>query len=219
MADNVTLVVATDDVSGNHYQKVKLASGEADATTGVYTGNGSATNSLRVTVADDSTGVLSVAGGVAHDSADSGNPLKVGARAKSALSAVTLVASDDRTNLHADLDGALLVRPGSTIADKVSGNASNTDGTSTQCIAAQGAGIITELTLVILTNMHATDTIYVEIKDGTTTKLTVPVPAKGGVVVPIPDGLPGTANTAWNFDPSAATTTIYCSMVGRKIKG
>ena len=29
----------------------------------------------------------------------------------------------------------------------------------------------------------------------------------------------GTANTAWNFDPSAATTTIYCSMVGRKIKG
>lgn len=153
------------------------------------------------------------AGDVAHDAADSGNPVKMGAKAKATLSGVTLVAADDRTDLFADLDGALITRPFAPLGGIVSGNASNTDGTSTQCIAAQAAGIKTYLTTIILTNTSATMT-YVEIKDGTTAKLTIPVPATGGATVNLPAPLPGTAATAWNFDPGAATTTIYCSMVG-----
>lgn len=153
------------------------------------------------------------AGDVAHDSADSGNPVKLGAKAKATLSGVTLVAADDRTDLFADLDGALIVRPYAPLGGIVSGNASNTDGTNTQCIAAQASGIKTYLTTIILTNTSATMT-FVEIKDGSTTKLTIPVPATGGATVNLPAPLPGTAATAWNFDPGAATTTIYCSMVG-----
>ena len=156
-------------------------------------------------------------GGVAHDGADSGNPHKLGAKAIAALSGATLVAAADRTDLYAGVDGVLITRPHCSLEDVVSGNASNTDGTSTQCIAAQAAGIKTYLTSVILTNTSASN-IYVEIKDGTTVKLTIPVPANSGAVVPLPVPLGGTAATAWNFDPSAATSTVFCSMVGFKSK-
>ena len=96
----------------------------------------------------------------------------------------------------------------------ISGNASNTDGTSTACIAAQGSGVRTYLTDVTITNTSSNN-IYVEIKDGSTAKWTFPVPANGGVTHQFKTPLKGTANTAWNFDPSAATTTVYCSMSGQ----
>lgn len=156
-------------------------------------------------------------GTVAHDSADSGNPSKIGAKAESALSGITLVADGDRTDLHAGVDGVLITRPHCNLEDVVSGNASNTDGTSTSCIAAQGAGIKTYLTTITVTNTSSTDT-YVEIKDGTTAKHTIPVPANGGATLNLPVPLGGTANTAWNFDPGAAVTTMYCSMIGFKSK-
>lgn len=67
MADNTTLdpgaggdVVATDDITGVHYQRVKLTDGTADSTTAILAGGGAETGALRVTVASDSTGVLSV---------------------------------------------------------------------------------------------------------------------------------------------------------------
>lgn len=66
MADGVAITagsgttVETDDVAGRHYQKVKLADGTADSSTVIEAGNGTASGALRVTVASDSTGVLSV---------------------------------------------------------------------------------------------------------------------------------------------------------------
>ena len=160
---------------------------------------------------------VQAAGDVAHDTADSGAPAKIGAKASIALSALTLVADADRTNLFAGIDGVQIVRPHCNLEDIVSGNASNTDGTSTQCIAAQASGIKTYLTSVILTNTSAA-MIYVEIKDGTTVKATIPVPATGGAIFNPPVPIPGSAATAWNFDPSAAATTVICSMIGFKSK-
>ena len=168
----------------------------------------------RVALATDSPGVIAE---VAHDAADANGPLKVGTKAVAALSAQTLVAANDRSNAFSDLDGAVLVRHNTTLGDVVSGNASNTDGASTEVLAAAAAGIKHYLTTIILTNMHASSTIYVELKDGLTTKLTLPCPP-GGSVFNLPVPLPGTAATAWNFDPSAATTTIYCSVIGFKSK-
>jgi hypothetical protein len=52
--------VATDDVGGVHYQRVKLVDGTADSTTAIPAGGGTEASALRVTVASDSTGVLSV---------------------------------------------------------------------------------------------------------------------------------------------------------------
>lgn len=100
-------------------------------------------------------------------------------------------------------------------SNAVSGNASNTDGTSTSLIAAQGAGVATIITDVTITNTSASN-IYVELKDGTTAKWTFPVPANGGVTHNFHTPLRGTANTAWNFDPSAAATTVFCSASGFK---
>jgi hypothetical protein len=159
-----------------------------------------------------------VVGNVAHDAADAGNAVKAGAKATSALSGLTLVANADRTDLFAGLDGVLITRPHCNLEDIVSGNASNTDGSSTQVIAAAGAGVKQYLTSVVLTNTSSSS-IYVEMKSGTTVKATIPVPANGGAVfnpaVPLP---PNAANEAWNFDPSAATTTVFCTAVGFKSK-
>lgn len=156
-------------------------------------------------------------GGVAHDAADSGNPHKIGTKAVAALSAQTLVAANDRSNAFSDLDGAVLIREDATLGDQVNGNASNTDGTSTQVLAAGAAGIKHYITDVTLTNTSASN-IYVELKDGTTVKWTFPVPANGGVTHHFRTPLAGTAATAWNFDPSAAATTVYCSVAGFKTK-
>lgn len=156
-------------------------------------------------------------GGVAHDSGDSGNPIKVGAKAITALSGTTLVSSADRTDLQSDLDGAAIVRTDACIGDYVNGNASNTDGASTQVLAAGASGIKHYITDVTIANTSASN-IYVELKDGTTVKWTFPVPATGGVTHHFRTPIGGTAATAWNFDPSAAATTVYCSVSGFKSK-
>lgn len=220
MADNVDITpgtgatVAADLVGGVLYQRVKVAIG-ADGTAADWpVGSGDQSAVPRVTLATDSPGIIST---VAHDAADSGDPLKIGARAAAGLTSLTLVSAADRTDLIAGLDGALHVRNVS-LTDIVTGNASNTDGATTSCLAASGdAAIKTYLQSIILTNMSAT-AIYVEIKDDTTVKLTIPLPAGSGCVVNLPVPIPGTANKAWFFDPSAAATTVYCSMVGFKSK-
>lgn len=154
---------------------------------------------------------------VAHDAADSGDPLKIGFRAKDALSGATAVAADDRTDGMADLDGVQIIRNGSAQGDWVSGNASNTDGTSTQVLAAGATGIKHVITDVMLTNMSATG-IYVELKDGSTVKWTFPLPANSGVSKTFTTPLKGAAATAWNFDPSAGVSTVYCSVAGYKTR-
>ena len=144
-------------------------------------------------------------------------PLKVGHKAVAGLSGLTLVAAADRTDSYAGLDGAQYVRPHCGLEDIVTGNATNTDGTSTSCIASSGAGIKTYLTSVVLCNTSAT-AITVDIKDGSTTKVSLPLPAGSGCIFNPPIPIPGTAATAWSFDPSAAATTVTCSMVGFKSK-
>ncbi len=171
------------------------------------------------TQASPSTSYLSVvgAGDIAHDAVDSGNPVKIGGKAIAGLSTATLVAAADRTQLHIGLDGAIITRPHGGLEDIVTGNATNTDGTATQCIAAQSAGIKTYLTSIVLCNTSAT-AITVDIKDGSTVKVSLPLPAGSGCVFNPPVPIPGTAATAWNFDGSAAATTVTCSMIGFKSK-
>ena len=52
--------VATDEIAGAAYQKIKLTDGTEDGTTDIEAGNGTAASALRVTIASDTTGVLSV---------------------------------------------------------------------------------------------------------------------------------------------------------------
>lgn len=109
MADNVSVTegsgktIATDDVSGVQYQRVKLDVGGDGATTPV-TSTGLPVNDAGGSLTVD--GGVSASGDVAHDAADSGNPVKVGAKAVSAFPAA--VTANDRANLLADLVGRIL---------------------------------------------------------------------------------------------------------------
>lgn len=159
-------------------------------------------------------------GGIAHDSADSGNPHKIGAKAKSTLGGITLVSANDRTDLFADVDGVLLVREHAPLADNVSGVASITDGSSTSVIAAQGSGVKTYITDVAIANTSAT-AVTVDLRDGTggSVKWTFPVPANtAGVVYSFRRPLAFSANTAVAADPSASASTITVSLGGFKSK-
>jgi hypothetical protein len=155
---------------------------------------------------------------VAHDAADAGEPGKLGAKATTSLAGVTLVANNDRTNLHGGIDGVQITRNHCNLEDIVSGVASNTDGASTEVIAAAGAGVKQYLTSCSLINTSGTMT-YVELKSGTTVKWRFAVPATGGSNhtwdPPLP---PNAANEAWNMDAAAATTTLYGSLSGFKSK-
>lgn len=208
--------VATTTVGGREFQIVNVSKADGTVIDPVAAGSAAMAASVPVTLATDDTIKVPLAG-VAHDAADTGNPIKVGAKASAGLSGATLVAAADRTNLSSNLDGSINVR-NVPLEDIVSGNASNTDGTATSCIATAGAGIKQYLTSVTLTNMHASTVVYVELKSGTTVMHTLPCPPGGCTKNFDPPLPPNAADEAWNFDPSAAVTTIYCSMVGFKSK-
>jgi hypothetical protein len=95
-------VIASDDVAGVHYQFVKIAYGALDTATIV-------TSSVGLPVAQAGTWPVVAAGDVAHDAADSGNPLKMGAVAVAFGAAPTAAAAADRTNLYATRHGMVLV--------------------------------------------------------------------------------------------------------------
>lgn len=169
------------------------------------------------TVTTCSTVTTLTGSSIAHDSADSGNPHKIGAKAVSSLNSQTMVSANDRTNVFADLDGALLTRSDGAVGDRANGTASTTGTSDTSVLAAGGSGIKHHITDVTIANTSAND-IIVTLKDGSTAKWVFPVPAKGGVTHAFRTPLSGTANTAWNFAASSASTTVYCSVSGYKSK-
>jgi hypothetical protein len=164
---------------------------------------------------------LPVTGTVAHDSVDSGNPQKIGAKAETSLAGITAVADADRTDLYADADGVLLVKPFVPFGDVKNERIADTGGTST-AFSNFGAVASTRnyLTTIVVYNNSATAG-FVDIRDGTAGSVlfTVPAPAGSGSVInfPVPLRQP-TANTALAYDVSAALTTVYISVVGFQSK-
>jgi hypothetical protein len=164
----------------------------------------------------------SVSGDVAHDAADAGEPVKLGAKAESGLSGITLVADGDRTNLHAGLDGVLIVRGHTNLEDVVSERTTNTDGASTAFasgLGAPGANVYLRITSVTICNSSASF-CTVDLRDGSAGSVlwTIPVPATGGAIQNFDPPLKLSANTALAFDASAATTTLTISANGFKAK-
>lgn len=224
-------------------------------------GGGVEATALRVTLASDSTGVLSVDDGgstlsvddgggsltvdgtvavsgtvtvdlganndiqgiVAHDAVSSGNPVGIGAYATNSIEALTQVAAGDRTQLIADLNGALVTRPYTTPEEILSERVSDTSGTSTAftTFGAGGAGVHNYITTFSVWNSSATDG-YVDIRDGTAGSIlfTLPAPQTGGSAFNLPIPLKqSTANTALAYDVSAALSTVYISAIGYQAQG
>lgn len=163
---------------------------------------------------------LVVGGNVAHDGADSGNPIKLGLKATSSLSALTMVATADRTDAFGGLDGVQITRPHSNLEDRVSGVVGVTDGSSTSLVAAQGSGIRYCATTFVVSN-SSTSNVTVDIRDGTAGAVLMTIPAAanmGGAVISLQTPICTTANTAMATDPSSAASTVTTTAVGFKTK-
>lgn len=157
---------------------------------------------------------------VAHDAADAGNPLKVGYKATTSISGLTPVATNDRTDAFAGIDGIAIFRPHSNLEDRVSAVVGVTDGSSTQLIPVQGSGIRFCATTIILANSSATN-VTVDLRDGTAGSVLATIPAaanSGGAVVSLQTPLCTTANTIFAMDPSASASTITATAIGFKTK-
>lgn len=147
--------------------------------------------------------VTSLTGGtVAHDAADSGNPIKMGARAVTAL--IAAVANNDRADLTTDKFARLLATV-APLDQRVSSTLNRTNAEAGQLLAAAAstAYVVTAITVV---NAHASVGTKVEILDGASAKWKgYAGPLGGGFAITDPSGLfVGTANT--KLEGKCATT-------------
>lgn len=154
------------------------------------------------------------AGDTAHDAADGGAPVKVGGKAIDAEA--TAVGAADRVNFVADLTGKQITLPFSNPENFIHGFANATNTSDTALVAAQSAGVRTYITTLIISNVHASTATAVTIKDGSTGKLTIAVPAASTYTITFPVPLKGTAATAWNFAAAVGVSTVYVTAVGYK---
>lgn len=204
------------------------------------TGSGTATGALRVELANNGTGVLATVGtvttvstvttcstltggGVAHGSADSGNPVKIGVKAKASTEGVTLVSADQRTDLYADVDGILVTKASCTNDDVVSERVTNTDGASTAFTNfAAVASTHNCVSAISICNTSAS-AVTIDFRDGTAGSVlwTMMAPAGGGSIISCgnqPYLFRTSQNTALAFDSSAAVSTLSISVSGYQSK-
>jgi hypothetical protein len=122
-------------------------------------------------------------------------------------------ASGDAARGVLSLLGKLVALPYALPGELISGTGSSTGTADTALMAALGAGTQIYVTSIQAANSSATDTL-VHIKDGSTTLMTLAVPANGGAEAELPSPLRLTANTALNFASTTAVTTLYVSYHG-----
>lgn len=198
-------------------ERVTLASDDpAVATLGATTGaavitdaNGTIQQYLRGLVKlliTAGSALVTATGNVAHDGADSGNPIKIGGRAVSAE--IAAVANNDRTDFLTDLVGKLITLPYANPENFVSGaiTTAMTGTTTTSLLAAPAAGLRNYITQITVSNAHATVGTDVIIQDGSggTTLYTIPAAADyGGATLTFPVAL---------RQPTTATA-IFCANV------
>lgn len=234
VSGNVTVVQATAsnlnaNVSGTvtanagtgSFTVAQATAANLNATvTGTVTAN-AGTGNFSVAQATASSLNAQVVGDVADDSVDAGNPVKIGAYAEANPSTSVLVADADRVNIHADIDGLMMIKPYTSYGDILVERVTNTDGASTaSTVFGATVGARNMITTISVYNSSTTNG-FVDIRDGTagTVLFTIPLPANGGAItnftVPLRQT---TANTALAYDVSAALTTVYISFIGFKSK-
>lgn len=189
------------------------------------TGGGTEATALRVTIASDSTGVLSVddnggsltidgtvtasntSGDVAHDAVDSGNPVKIGTKAY-ALDGTepgTAVAEADRANAISDLYGRPYVEithPNYwfTSADYAVAQ------TNASIQAAPGVGKSLYITDITISNGATAGNITLLDGSGGAVKFEIYPAINGGVAVTLRSPIKLTANTALVITSTTVTT-------------
>lgn len=160
-----------------------------------------------------------VSGGVAHGATDSGNPIKIGGKARTADP--TAVSDGQRVDAMLDKLGRFIVGLGCLTENVFSGMTSSdiTNTTSTQVVAAGGAGVKYAVHCISVSNMNATVATRVDLQDGTTAKWPCSAAAGGGgcfTCSPIPFFV-GTANTALRAQAATSGANVRVGMAGCKV--
>ena len=171
--------------------------------------------------ANAGTGQFDVEGNVAHDAANSGNPIGLGGVATTSITGITNVINNDRTQLYSDISGRLIISPYVGPENMVNAHLVITNSSvSTSLLAGSAtAGVRNYITSLTATNTNTTTAVRVDFKDGTTNVVSFFLAAGGGgatLSMPVPLRL--TANTALNAQLSNATTTVYLSAQGFQLK-
>jgi hypothetical protein len=195
-----TSQVVTGFTTTSNYAYVRLTDGTNVATVGA-------------------NGGIEITGGTIHGTTDSGNPLKLGAKAESSIVGTPNVNDGYRTDLYADLDGVLITKPFCTFGDILTQRIFDTAGNSTAfTVFGSTASQRNYITTLTVYNSSTTNG-YVDFRDGVagSTFFTVPLPALGGATInfPIPLKQP-TVNQQLAYDVSAAISSTIISLVGFK---
>lgn len=133
------------------------------------------------------SGTFTAAGDVAHDAADSGNPVKVGHKAIAVGSSPTAVAAGDRTDSYATLHGIPFVQPGhpNVVTLRATYSSAQTD----TAIISVGAGnkiVVTRVRAALANDATGSPAILIGFHATTTPTTTGVVYAHPG----LPPGLP-----------------------------
>ena len=149
-------------------------------------------------------GTVGIANGQgAEDAAIAGNAVRTGGRVRTSHP-ITFVAND-AADVTITTGGAQVVKPYSVTEADWNFTGALTATTDVVVQAAAGAGLKRHVTLMQATNTGAA-AVDVLLRDGTTTRLQITVPAGQAIVLPIPTGMVTTANTALNVALSAVGT-------------
>lgn len=172
--------------------------------------------------ATDALGKLWTAatGEVAHDGVDSGNPVKFGGYAITALPAA--VSNADRVNVVADKFGRQITLP-VTVRDLVGTQTTTISASTTETtIVTAAANTFNDLVMLIVSNTSASTNTRVDFRDDTGGSVLFSLQVNGGqppVGFALPVPIPQTAvNKNWTAQCSASTTDIRIYAVFAKNK-
>lgn len=206
--------ISTDELAGGvKVQRVKVQHGTDGFANDVSTSSPLPVNvQSALPTGSNSIGQVDPRGNVAHDSPDSGNPVKIGGKARTALVAVS--TTSDRADLSTDKFGRIFA-VAAPPDQRVTGQVNRTDALAANVIAAPGASTAIVVTDILVTNAHATVGTKVSIRDGEAVKVTGFATANGGGFhLSNPDGLfIATVNTAISAicATSGSNTEIFVS--------
>ena len=159
-------------------------------------------------------GMLAVGGNIAEDTAATSNPLICGGVVRTALPASTVIAGDAIRGTYSQ-SGQLITKQNAPGTLDFYVNATVTGNVQTQLRAAQGAGIIQNVTSITYQNTNATATTLT-IQDASATMVTFSVPASmtepRQLVFPTP--LRGSANAILNYLAGTAGANVLLNVTG-----
>lgn len=159
---------------------------------------------LPVSIVNSTITATTVISGTTAQDAAAPNPVAIGGRATNANQTAMSAAGDLVHTTHTMI-GAMVDKPYCIPEVEWAYTGALTTTSDVQVQAAAGAGIKRHVTMMQATNTGAS-AVDVLLRDATTTRLQVTVPAGQSVVMPLPTGIPTTANAILNVALSAAGT-------------